>query len=54
MSYPFYDLYSLKPTKGDLLSTILVFEFEHITKEGRICVIMNFFSQPEFMGSGVQ
>jgi len=39
MSYPFYDLYSYEPNKGELLSKILVYEFEHITKNGRTGVL---------------
>jgi hypothetical protein len=35
MSYPFYDLYSYEPNKGELLSKILIYEFEHITKTDR-------------------
>jgi len=51
MSYPFYDLYSHEPNNGEFPSKILVYEFEHLTKKGRMCVIMNSFSQPGFMGS---
>jgi hypothetical protein len=40
---------SHKPTKGELLSKFLVYEFELITKNGRMCVIMISFSQPGFM-----
>jgi len=43
MSYPFYDLYHHEPNKGELLSTILVYEFEHITKKGRTCVLWFLF-----------
>ena len=39
MSYPFYDLYSYEQNKGELLSKILVYEFEHITKKGRTGVV---------------
>jgi len=49
MANPFYDLHSHEPNKGELLSKFLVYEFEHITKKGRICVIMISFSQPGFM-----
>jgi len=49
MSNPFYDLYSHEPNKGELLSKFLVYESEHITKKGRMCVIMIYFSQPGFM-----
>ena|SRR5882757_2259297 len=46
MSYPFYDLYSHEPNTGELLSKIVVYEFEHITKKGRMCVIIiSFFSR---------
>jgi len=54
MSYPIYDLYSHELNKGELLSMILVYEFEHTTKKDRMCVIMISFSQPGFMGSKVQ
>jgi len=43
MSYPFYDLYSYEQNKGELLSKILVYEFEHITKKGRTCVLCFLF-----------
>jgi len=49
MLNPFYDLYSHEPNKGELLSKFLVYEFEHITKKGRMCVTMISFSQPGFM-----
>ena len=49
MSNPFFDLYSHEPNKGELLSQFLVYEFEHITKKGRMCVIMISFSQPRVM-----
>jgi len=51
MSYPIYDLYSHELNKCELLSKILLYEFEHITKKGGKCVIMISFSQPGFMGS---
>jgi len=44
MSNPFYDLYSHEPNKGRLLSKFLVYEFEHITKKGRMYVIMISYS----------
>jgi len=34
-----YDLYSYEPNKGEVLSKILVYEFEHKIKEGRTCVL---------------
>ena len=40
---------SHEPNKGELLSKFLVSEFEHITKNGRMCVIMISFSEPGFM-----
>ena len=46
MWYPFNDLYCHQPNKGELLSKILLYEFEHITKKGGMCVIMIYFSQP--------
>jgi len=49
MSNPFYDLYCHEPNKGELLSNILLYEFEHITKKGRMCVPMISLSQPGFM-----
>jgi len=54
MSYLFYDLYSHEPNNGELLSKILVYEFEHITKKGRMCVIMISFSQLGIIGLKVQ
>jgi hypothetical protein len=35
MSYCFNDLHSYIPNKDELLSKILLYEFEHITKKGR-------------------
>jgi len=49
MSNPFYDLHCHKPNKGELLSKFLLYEFEHITKKGGMCVTMITFSQPGFM-----
>ena len=51
MLYSFYDLYSHELNKGELLSLLLVSEFEHITKKGGMYVIMISFSQPGFTGS---
>jgi len=51
MSYPFYDLYSHDLNNGELLSKILLYEFENITKKGGICVRIISFSPPGFMGS---
>jgi hypothetical protein len=39
MSYPFCDLYSYGPNKAEHLSKIVVYEFEHITKKGSMCVL---------------
>jgi len=49
MSYPIYDLYSQEPKKDELLSKVLLYELEHITKKGRKWVIMISFSHPGFM-----
>ena len=49
MSNPFYDLYCHEPNKGELLSKILLYEFEHITKKGGMCVTMVSLSQLGFM-----
>jgi hypothetical protein len=49
MLNPFYDLYSHEPKKGELLSKILLYEFEHITMQGRMYVITIPFSQPGYM-----
>jgi len=38
-----------EPNRGELLSKFLIYEFEHITKKGRMCVIMISFSQPGVM-----
>jgi len=54
MLYPIYDLYSHEVNKGELLSKILLYEFEHIPKKSGNCVIMISFSQPGFMGSKVK
>jgi hypothetical protein len=43
MSYPFDDLYSYEQNKGECLSTIIVYAFEHITKKGRMCVLCFLF-----------
>ena len=43
MSYPFYDLYSYEENTGELLFKILVYEFKHITKTGRTCVLRFLF-----------
>ena len=51
MSYPIYDLYSHELNKVKLLSRILLYQLEHITKKDGKCVIMISFSQPGFMGS---
>jgi len=51
MPYPFYVLYSHQLNKGELLSKILLYKLEHITKKGGKCVIMISFSQQGFMGS---
>jgi len=42
--------------EGEHLSNMLVYEFEHITKKGRICVIKVFVSQGPgwFHGSKVE
>ena len=44
MSYPLYDLYSRELNKGELLSKILLYKFNHIPKKGVMCVIMISFS----------
>jgi len=54
MSNPVYDLYCHELNKGELLSNILLYEFEHITKKGGMCVAMIAFSRLGFMGSNVQ
>jgi hypothetical protein len=51
MSYPFYDRYRHEPNNGELVSKILLYELEHITKNGGMCVIMISSPQPCFMGS---
>jgi hypothetical protein len=40
---------SHEPNRGELLSKFLVYEFEHITKKGRMCVIMVSLSQLDFI-----
>jgi len=54
MAYPCYDLYSRDPNKGELLSKLLVYKFEHITRKGRMCMILISVSQLGIMGSNVQ
>jgi len=54
MSYPIYDLYSDELNKGELLSKILLYKFQHITKKGGMCVLMISISQPGFMESNAQ
>jgi len=49
MSNPFYDLYWHEPNTGELLFNLLLYEFKHITKKGRMCVTMIAFSQLGFM-----
>jgi len=49
MFNPFYDPYSHEQNKGELVSKFLEYEFENITKKGRMCVTMIPFSQPGFM-----
>jgi hypothetical protein len=54
MSYPFNDYYSHGLKNGELLSKIVVYEFDHITKKDSRCMMMISFSQPGLMGSMVQ
>ena len=54
MSNPFYALYCHEMNKGELLSKILLYEFEHVTKKGWICVTTISFSQPGVMRSKMQ
>jgi len=51
MPYPFHGLYSHELNKGELLSKMLLYELEHMTKKGGKCVIMISLSLPGFMGS---
>ena len=51
MLYRFYDPYSHELNKGELLSKILQYKLEHITKKGGKCGFMISFSLPGFMGS---
>jgi len=51
LSYPFYDLYSHELKKGELLSKILLYELEHITKKGWKCISMFSSSELGFLGS---
>jgi len=54
MSNAFYDVYCHTLNHGTHLTTILLYEFKHITKKGGMCVTMISFSQLSFMGSKVQ
>jgi hypothetical protein len=51
MTYPFDNHYSHELNKGELLSKIILYQFEHITKKDGKCVIMICLSQPGFMQS---
>jgi hypothetical protein len=51
ISNRFYDLYRHEPNKGELLFKILLYKFEHITKQDGMCVTMISFFQLGFMGS---
>jgi len=51
MLYHFYDLYSHELNKGELLSKILLYQFENLTKKGGMWVSMIACSQPGLMGS---
>jgi hypothetical protein len=51
MSYPFHDIYSHEQKNGELLSKILLYSLEHITKKREKCVILITFSELDFMGS---
>jgi len=53
ISNPFYDRYCHKPNNGELISKILLYEFELITKKCGMCVTMLSFYQLRFMGSKV-
>ena len=50
MLNPFYDLYCHELNKGGSLSKILLYEFEHITKKGGMCVTVIPFFQAGLMG----
>jgi hypothetical protein len=54
MSNLYYDLDCHEPSNGELLSKILLYEFEHIIKPSGLFGTMMFFSQLECMGSTVQ
>ena len=43
MSSRFYELYYHEPNNSELQSSIRVYEFEPITKNGGMCVVMIFF-----------
>jgi len=44
----------VKAYEGEHLSNILVYEFEHMPKKGRMCVFEDSFSEPDwFHGSKV-
>jgi hypothetical protein len=54
MSCPLNELYSHEPNKGELVSKMLVYEVKHITRKGRMCVLMIAVSQPGCMEAKVQ
>jgi len=49
VSYPLYDLYSHELNKRELHSKILLYQLEHITKNGGKSVIMISFSELGFI-----
>jgi hypothetical protein len=52
---PFYDLYSHESNKGELLSKFLVYEFEHITKNGWMgVIIISFLSRVSWIQGAVK
>jgi hypothetical protein len=48
------NLYCDRQNEGEPQSKILLYQFEHITKNGRMCLTMISFSQAGFMESRVQ
>ena len=50
----FCNLYCHDPNRGELVSKILVYKFESITKKGGMCLIRVSFFQLGFLGLEVQ
>ena len=52
MSYPLHELYSYELNKGELPSKIVVYKFDHKTKNGRTCVLWFLFLSQDSWDQG--